>query len=230
MVTVRADREGKRDNAIGEQTEEAATRRNALQVVYVSPDIDRKYRREIDALLRDERVCSKSVETEIGSVMVVLDGVINRENGREHLYELEYTVNLTENGSSKRLGFFSVGPIDIDTWPYLKEFYGRNGISEGDRLVELFNFYPFGNLYGDNRPHREESEYRHKHVGEAILERIIEDYRSEGVAAIVGVNRDVPEMQSLLRKVGFENVRQPIYDKLHTTIKGYTDYFVMRLK
>jgi hypothetical protein len=205
--------------------------RDALHIVYVSSEIDEKYRGEINTLLGDENVCSKTIESEVGTIMLALDSVVDRTKRGEHLYELEYTVNIINEGLSTMLGFMSVGPISTNTWPYLKEFYGRNGIKDGDRLVELINFYPFGNLYGDNRPHADDGEYRHKHVGEAILERVIEDYRSVGIAAIVGVNMDVPSMQGLLRKVGFENVRQPIYsDEAHTKVKWYTEYFVMMLK
>lgn len=75
------------------------------------------------------------------------------------------------------------------------------GLSDEDKVAELREFSPFGNIVKRS----EEEPLRHKGVGTEILSQLLGECKSDGVAGIYCLT-GVEHMQDLLDKLEFQKI------------------------
>jgi N-acetylglutamate synthase-like GNAT family acetyltransferase len=118
----------------------------------------------------------------------------------------EYYVYLESPDSSekRRIGFVSFAyKTEADMAST------KSNLSDKDRIVEIKTFYP--SLYV---PRREKAGLRQQEIGPTILNHLLKEWESEGIAGVY-CKTTARKMQHLLKKSGFHYVEKSIYSNIY---------------
>ena len=115
-----------------------------------------------------------------------------------------YSVFLRTEGTEERLGFSVMLYSRVSETYSLKveKRYLAKSFNDAS-TAQILSFFPFANLADGDR-------YKRNGIGSALLEQIMDDCRSGGIRLLYVVT-EMPEMQAMLMKFGFENALKHLF-------------------